>query len=249
MKKALKESPIRTKYKPEVEKELQHIEDADEQDIARNLLKIARRFDRAQSEVDDPSASKNLTASESLSRLPTGTFSQLLPGAQDHETVSANLLRTLNTVNQEDADIKRNLRPGAVSELNRYWSMKHIKEICGVQSSDRQSDFHSMRDKGMFFCGYQDISMKKQGLPSVFAAEGEIADVVSSDDESALVDTSRRAIDSPEEDRKVMLHRVKGTTVMRRAPEQHEATLSLLRCMAFCWDGDSPVKHHDYDNL
>jgi len=47
----LKESPIRTKYKPEVEKELQHIEDKDEQDIARNLMKIAKRFASAQSEA------------------------------------------------------------------------------------------------------------------------------------------------------------------------------------------------------
>ena len=45
---------------------------------------------------------------------------------------------------------------------------------------------------------------------------GEINDIVSSDDEMDLVDTSRRAIDSPEEDRKIMLNRVKGTTVMRR---------------------------------
>ena len=47
----LKESPIRTKYKPEVEQELQHIEDKDEQDIARNLMKIAKRFASAQSEA------------------------------------------------------------------------------------------------------------------------------------------------------------------------------------------------------
>ena len=155
--------------------ELQHIEDREEQDIARNLLKIARRFDRAQSEIDasNPAASKVLTTSGTIS-LPSGTFSQFLPGAQDHETASANLLRTLNTVTQEDEDIKKNLRHGAVSELNRYWSMKQIKEVCRVSNSANQSDFHSMREKGMFFCGYQDISMKKQGLPSVFMAEGDL---------------------------------------------------------------------------
>ena len=170
--------------------------------------------------MDHGASSKSVTSS--LSRLPTGTFSQLLPGAQDHETVSANLLRTLNTP-EDDEEIKRNLRAGAVSELHRERTMRNIKEVCGVKNSGVQSDFHSMREKGMFFCGYQDVSMKKQGLPSVFAVEGEIQDVVSSDDETELMDTSRRAIPSPEEDRKIMLHRVKGTTVMRRTPEKHEA--------------------------
>lgn len=170
-------------------------------------------------EMENPS-SKAVTSS--LSRLPTGTFSQLLPGAQDHETVSANLLRTLNTP-EDDEEIKRNLRAGAVSELNRERTMRNIKDVCGVKNGGVQSDFHSMREKGMFFCGYQDVSMKKQGLPSVFAVEGEIQDVASSDDETELMDTSRRAIASPEEDRKIMLHRVKGTTVMRRTPEKHEA--------------------------
>ena len=156
---------------------MQHIEDREEQDIARNLLKIARRFDRAQSEIDaaNPATSKVLTTSGTASQLPSGTsgtFSQFL--APDHESASANLLRTLNTVTQEDEGIKKNLRPGAVSELNRYWSMKEIKEVCGVSSSANQSEFHSMREKGMFFCGYQDISMKKQGLPSVFMAEGDL---------------------------------------------------------------------------
>jgi len=187
-------------------------------------MKIAKRFASAQSEMEHGQSSKSVTSS--LTRLPTGTFSQLLPGAQDHETVSANLLRTLNTP-EDDEEIKRNLRAGAVSELHRERTMRNIKEVCGVKNSGVQSDFHSMREKGMFFCGYQDVSMKKQGLPSVFAVEGEIQDVVSSDDETELMDTSRRAIQSPEEDRKIMLHRVKGTTVMRRTPEKHEAVFDF----------------------
>eukprot|EP00438_Fugacium_kawagutii_P026586 Skav236413 [mRNA] locus=scaffold4178:75544:94472:+ [translate_table: standard] len=78
--------------------------------------------------------------------------------------------------------------------------------------------------------------MKKQGLPSVFAADSEIlavSDLYFDEDATTTVDISRRAIDSPEEDRKIhgdcvrgiaiLLQRVKGTTVMRRAPETHEA--------------------------
>lgn len=43
------------------------------------------------------------------SQLPTGTFSvsQFL-GRDDHETTTGNMLRALNTVNQEDEEIKRN---------------------------------------------------------------------------------------------------------------------------------------------
>ena len=167
-------------------------------------------------------AGNNLTTSITSASIPSISISQLLPGAQDHETVSANLFRTLTSAKQE-GDIKDSLRPGALAALLRDRSMQGIKEACGVEDSLRQSDFHSMREKGMFFCGYQDAAMKKQGLPSVYTDEAEMIEISSSEEEETYEDPGSKAVESPEEDRRIILQRVKGGTVSRRLPQSYEA--------------------------
>ena len=51
LQKATKQCPIRTKYRPNVERELEHMKQH-EGDIAKNLLKIARRYERPQSTAE-----------------------------------------------------------------------------------------------------------------------------------------------------------------------------------------------------
>ena len=229
---ALRESPIRTKYSPDAGRERHRQREG--HDSAENLLKIARQYDRAESIVAEknqnlkPSPPSNSRIGN-VGSLLTASLREVVTASRDHNTVSTKLLQTLTE--KDDEELKGTLSPAAMAALSRRWSMQGIKEVCGVDTEAAQSDFHAMREKGMFFCGYQDANMKKQGLPSLLTGEAELEDISSSDsedeDQEALEARSHKAILRPEDDRLIMLHKVKGTAVMRRAPQDHEAVLDF----------------------
>ena len=237
LQKALKESPIRTKYSPNSTREPRQ-RHREGQDSAENLLKIARQYDRSQSAVLDSNlkakASKpsmaNAGAIASVGAMLTASLREAVTSSKDHNVVSAKLLQTL-VETKNDEELRGTLPPGAMAALSRRWSMQGIKEVCGVDTEATKSDFHAMREKGMFFCGYQDAAMKKQGLPSLFATEGALEDISSSDsedeDKEVLEARGQKAILRPEDDRLIMLHRVRGEAVMRRVPQSHEAVLDF----------------------
>ncbi|CAE7607738.1 unnamed protein product [Symbiodinium sp. KB8] len=228
--KALKDSPIRTKYSPDAKRELRHRRNSG-QSSAENLLNIARQYDRSKSAVGDsnlkPTISKASIAS--VGHMVTASLREVVTSSKDHNVVSAKLLQTLADTSEDE--LRGTLPPGAMAALSRHWSMQGIKQVCGIDDSAGQSDFHAMREKGMFFCGYQDAAMKKQGLPSLFSTEAALEDISSSDsedeDREALEARDQKAILRPEDDRLIMLHRVRGEAVMRRAPQEHEAVLDF----------------------
>ncbi|CAE7313049.1 C56G7.3 [Symbiodinium natans] len=228
--KALRESPIRTKYSPDTKRDLRR-KQSEGPDSAENLLNIARQYDRAQSVVgaSDIKATTSKSSIANVGKMFTASLREVVTSSKDHNVVSAKLLQTLADTNEDE--LRGTLPPGAMAALSRHWSMEGIKKVCGVDEAAGQSDFHAMRDKGMFFCGYQDAAMKKQGLPSLFATEAALEDISSSDsedeDQVALEARGQKAILRPEDDRLIMLHRVRGEAVMRRVPQDHEAVLDF----------------------
>ena len=228
--KALRDSPIRTKYSPDARRDLRQRHNSG-QSSAENLLNIARQYDRSKSAVGDsnlkPTISKASIAS--VGHMVTASLREVVTSSKDHNVVSAKLLQTLADTSEDE--LRGTLPPGAMAALSRHWSMQGIKQVCGIDDSAGQSDFHAMREKGMFFCGYQDAAMKKQGLPSLFSTEAALEDISSSDsedeDQEALEARDHKAILRPEDDRLIMLHRVRGEAVMRRTPQDHEAVLDF----------------------
>eukprot|EP00930_Biecheleria_cincta_P030212 TRINITY_DN20937_c0_g3_i1.p1 TRINITY_DN20937_c0_g3~~TRINITY_DN20937_c0_g3_i1.p1 ORF type:complete len:792 (+),score=219.88 TRINITY_DN20937_c0_g3_i1:179-2554(+) len=242
LQRALKQCPIRTKFKPDMRREVEEIRNKQQNaQLAEDMEQFARehrlRLDGEEETKRDGFFSRFYKASYRQGKILFRTAQDVTYKGKDfmkHENVDetyADLLKQWPPT-VKPSEVKRGLGPGAMKAMLRNQDMDHIKDMFGIRRKARQgaSDFHQMTNNGQYYCGAMDPNMKKAGV--IIDSDSDLSDLLEDldeeiDEEENVDPTSALRIKSLAEHREEFLVKSKGAAVKRRPPQPHDAVFDF----------------------
>lgn len=256
MERALKECPIRTKFKPDIRREADKMRNNQvNAQLAKEMEQFAKEHNLPKDGDEKP---KKVGFLGGLYKAGYRQGKVLFRTAKDvaykgkdfmkHEVVDetyADLLKQWPPT-VKDSEVKRGLGPGAMKAMRRARDMEAIKDMCAIRRRARQgdSDYHHMTANGQFYCGAMDPAMKKAGV--IVDNDSDLSDILGASDEEQPKqedeDPALQSIKSLAERREEFLVKSNGGAVKRRPPQSHDAVFDFAEAR-ICMPRHIPDNH------